>query len=347
MNTRLMPPGFALSEAGSARSVLLGPRLVVYAAIGLSCVAASTMAPRSAWTHGAKAGGLVLTAALAAIAIAMWHGAYDAVQAEPLLKPRFKAKWRVVFPAGYAALVAATLLGWWAFPFVSLLLFLAYSAWHFGTEPERGRASTATLLAGLALGALPIVAACRWHGAEVQTIFAQMLRGMPSARLTSALATGFWPVLALTCAGALTGQFGRSVAERWETLSAIAVTTLLFVFCNPLIAFAVYFCCWHTPEHLISTSLPDGSGATMLERLRSNLRTGLLPWLLSLVLLGIVFMTGQHAAASYRAEIFIVLSALTVPHMALNELGRWQAARRLMATGALPGGKLQWRRKEA
>lgn len=347
MSTNPMPCCLATVDADSARSVLLGPRLGIYTGVALVCVIVSSMTSIFAFRTSAPAGRLVLTAALAAISVAMWHGAYDAVQAEPLLKPRFKAKWCVVFPLGYMALVALTLIGWWVFPVVSLVLFLAYSAWHFGTEPERGTASFATLMVALALGALPIVAACRWHGAEVELIFAQMLRGMQAGKLTDALGEAFWPVLGLACMGAAAGVIGRGASERFKTVSVIGVTALLFVFCDPLVAFAVYFCCWHTPEHLIATSLPDGNGQTLMERMGSNLRAGFLPWLLSLVLLGVVFMVGRHAAESYRAEIFIVLSALTVPHMALNELGRWQMMRRTRAVKAERNGTRQLRRSEA
>lgn len=349
MKTSGLFRGAGVGADGSARSVFAGLRVSLYAVAATGCVLASRFASGVEPSSGR---GLVVGIALAAIAIAMWHGAYDAVQAEPLLKPRLQARWYGAFFAGYAALVAMVLVGWWAFPFVSLVLFLGYSAWHFGTEPERGKVSAGTRMGAVALGALPIVAACRWHGVAVQAIFAQMLGGAQAApahagELTSAMAHCFWPVLAVACVAAALGQMGWALASRAETLAVVGITAGLFAWCDPLVAFAVYFCCWHTPEHLIATSLPDGSSATPWQRIGGNLRAGLVPWLLTLVLVGVMFALGRHAAEFYRAEIFIVLSALTVPHMALNELDRWQRIRKAESEDGTHAGRRLWQGSEA
>ncbi len=260
----------------------------------------------------------------------MWHGAYDPVQGRKLLMPRLGAHWLSVFLAAYAGLVVITLLGWWLLPSISLALFLTYSAWHFGTEPEHRTPGPIAALAAFALGAVPIVAACRWHAGAVTPIFTQMLGGKAdphAAALTHGLAAACWPVLVIALAGTWLGQFGRGSIQRAGTAAVIVVTAALFALCDPLVAFAVYFCCWHTPEHLVSTSEPAAGIPTPAASVRRNLRAGFLPWLVSLVFLGAMFYFGRHTAASYGPEMFILLSALTVPHMALNELGRVQAAR--------------------
>jgi Brp/Blh family beta-carotene 15,15'-monooxygenase len=120
--------------------------------------------------------------------------------------------------------------------------------------------------------------------------------------------------------GIVLGQVGRGRVQKAELLTVLALQALLFAICDPIVAFAAYFCCWHTPEHLVATSVAPAS-------LGRNLKAGLVPWLLTLVLLAAFFALGRHEATAYRAEIFILLSALTVPHMALNELRRAQFAR--------------------
>ena len=315
------------SPAGSARGVLLRERFVFFAVVAVACCAAALLLQ----------GPAVPVFALAAIAVAMWHGAYDHVQAEQVLAAPLGRHWLPLFLAGYASLAALTLLGWWLAPFASLLFFLGYSAWHFGTEPEQGTLTPVSALAAVALGAVPIVAACRWRPGAVAAIFAQMLAapvfapaslhalpGEAIARaisLTHALSAACWPVLAAALLGIALGVFGRDTAGRAELFAVTMLQVALFVFCDPLVAFAVYFCCWHTPEHLVSTSMPAAQGS-LRTSLGRNLRAGLLPWLLSLCFLAAIFFFGRHQAASYRAEVFIVLSALTVPHMVLNELRR-------------------------
>ena len=316
------------APAHSVRTVLLRERFLFFAAVAVACCGASAL-------HRLQ-GSVVLVVVLAAIAVAMWHGAYDHVQAGQVLAVPLGRHWLPVFLTGYAALAAVTLLGWWVFPFASLVCFLGYSAWHFGTEADQASPPPLASLAALALGAVPIVAACRWHAEAVTPIFAGMLAGMLApgpahtlpggalahgVLLAHALSAACWPVLTIAFAAILLGAFGREPTVRGELFAVTVLQVALFVCCDPLVAFAVYFCCWHTPEHLVATSVPAFAGAAPLQvNLVRNLRAGLLPWFLSLAFVGVMFALGRHQAAAYRAEIFIVLSALTVPHMALNEL---------------------------
>lgn len=300
-----------------ARATLLPARLLLFA--GVSAAACVASAP------GGLRGTAIIPVALGAVAVAMWHGAYDHVLAEQTVRPALGPRWLPRFLAGYAALAAVTLLGWFLFPVPSLVLFLLYSAWHFGTEPEQFAPRPLPSATALLLGAAPIVAACRWHPGAVAPIFAAMLRGQAHASvpLTHALGAACYPVLVAAALGIAAGWLGRGRAERAGLLGLLALDIALFAICDPLTAFAVFFCCWHTPEHLLATSLP-GPGETLPRRVAANLLAGLLPWALSVGLLGLAFAFGRRDALAWQGELFIALSALTVPHMALNE---WRRAR--------------------
>ncbi len=307
---------FFAPDGPSTRALFLPGRLLLLAcATAVVCAGSRT---------GILPGPIAAALAIAAVAIAMAHGAYDHLQGRRRLAPRFGARWPLVFFPAYLLLAGLTLAGWRFAPVTSLLLFLAYSSWHFGLEPEGRLPGVLRLVTGFALGALPIVAACRWQPSEVNAIFSQMLG--PSSNhagpLTGALGSACGPLAALALVGAASGALVRPLADRLQLAASVGLQLALFFFCQPVIAFAVFFCCWHTPEHLLATSLPDGLGSTLRGNLLSNLRAGLGPWMLSVATLAGMFVFGRQGLVAHQAQLFVLLSALTVPHMALDELRR-------------------------
>ncbi len=251
-------------------------------------------------------------AALLDIALAIWHGAYDTVLARNVLRPSLGKAWQPPFFFGYLGLAATVLALWWAFPVLALVAFLLYSAFHFGTEGEP-RLQLPQAVGATAFGALPIAAAARWSPAEVERIFAVLLRGHAAAAATITMVAGhaLLPFVALSVLHLLTdaGQLARRGL-------VLAVQLLLFRMCPPLLAFSVFFCLWHTPEHLLETSRDD-AGHLSLQTVAHNLRGGTTPWLLSLTAVALAAWRGQHTLQAYTALIFLALSALTVPHMVL------------------------------
>jgi Brp/Blh family beta-carotene 15,15'-monooxygenase len=264
--------------------------------------------------------------ALIAIAVAVWHGAYDAVLARPRFQPRLGRWWIPAFACGYLSLIVATLAMWHVAPAGTLVAFLLYSSWHFGTEQDAGPLTLGRAATALALGTLPIAAACAWHRNQVNEIFSSMLGAGGNAlfaqQLSGSCAALLWPLVAVAALGACLGLLGTSRAARLTMLCLVALELLLFRVCDPLLAFALYFCLWHAPEHLVSTSL-DRSGFFARRLMVRNLRAGVLPWLASLAGLAILFALRPRNPAGYASALFVFLSALTVPHMALNEMRRF------------------------
>jgi Brp/Blh family beta-carotene 15,15'-monooxygenase len=268
-------------------------------------------------SHWRLSSTFIVPVAFAAIAIAVWHGAFDGVLAEEVLLPRHGASWRLIFYASYVGLGAAVVLLWWLAPVAALTLFLLYSALHFGTESEL-HLSPERVLTGMAAGLVPIAAACAWWPLSVSAIFAEMLRGNHAQAAAVTLFAGrtLWVAVAL----AVFGGF-RSGSQVLISLGLLATELMLFRWCPPLTAFAVYFCLWHTPEHMVSTSL-DRARHFQAWKLRKHLWRGLLPWLVSIGALAVAGWYGQHTAQAYVGVLFIGLSALTVPHMILSEVCR-------------------------
>jgi Brp/Blh family beta-carotene 15,15'-monooxygenase len=269
---------------------------------------------------------LLARIALIAISIAVWHGAYDGTLARPRFEPWMGRWWFFTFAAGYLLLVGATLIAWHVAPAFALAAFLLYSSWHFGTEQDVERLTLGGAVSGFAYGALTISAACYWHPAQVNTIFRAMLGSSADAafpldliRICAAL---LWVMVAVAAVGTLLGLRGKAQSTRLALTSLIAVELLLFRCCDPWIAFAVYFCLWHTPEHLVSTSL-DGNGHFTPRMMWQNLKAGVPPWIASLAALTALLAFRPQSVTGYASGLFVFLSALTVPHMGLNEMRRF------------------------
>jgi Brp/Blh family beta-carotene 15,15'-monooxygenase len=278
-------------------------RLLLFAGSALCAVCGYQLHPASR---------LWVPVALAAVALAVWHGAYDGVLAEQALQPRFPFRWRLPFYVSYLLLTAAVLVLWWLEPVAALVGFLLYSSFHFGIEAEHRRTGPARVGA-FATGAIPIVAACCWWPREVTDIFISMLRGSSaSAAMVQKVSAGFLlPTVVVAALGAYSQR--RMCGAR---VGLIASELLLFRLCPPVVAFAVFFCLWHTPEHLVETSR-DRMNRFSARLALSNLRRGLGPWLLSLAAVVTAVFWGRHTITCNTGLVFIALSALTVPHMVL------------------------------
>ena len=251
-------------------------------------------------------------AALAGIAIAIWHGAYDSVLGRQMWQPRYAGRWLLPFAASYVALAALVVVAWYVYAPAALVAFLLYSGVHFGMETETGR-SPLQMASAIAFGCLPIAAASFWQTGSVVPIFATMLRGQGVAaeRITAVAGTLLIPCIVLSLVPIF--QNGLQGIRR---AALIAAELLLFRFCPPVVAFAVFFCLLHTPEHLMETSR-TAAGVFSVERMWQNLRAGMIPWLISLAAIAVAAWMGQRTVQAYTAMLFIALSALTVPHMAL------------------------------
>ncbi len=297
----------------AAPSLFGGSRLFIFSLVSLIAVTGARSLPEGRWR---------LWLSVAAILIAIWHGAFDGVLAEGALKPRFGARWRLPFYAAYLSLGAVVLLLWWSVPIIALSSFLLYSAFHFGTETERDL-SPERLITGMAEGFVPIAAACHWWPQQVASIFGLMLRNQAefASVLTGVGGRSLWPIVVVAGLATLRARG----LERFRCWTLIGTELVLFRGCSPVVAFALFFCLWHTPEHMLSTSV-DRMGYFQLDQLWKHLRGGFPFWLMSLAGLGLACGLGRHEVQSEVGFIFIALSAFTVPHMALAELCRRQDA---------------------
>ena len=106
-----------------------------------------------------------------------------------------------------------------------------------------------------------------------------------------------------------------------EVLDLIVLATLALI-APPLVAFAVYFGCWHAMRHTarLTLILPKAKSAAAQDNPRRSFIAAVIPGLPALfgtvvVALVIALLDSTNIDASYLWYLLVVVWALTVPHM--------------------------------
>jgi Brp/Blh family beta-carotene 15,15'-monooxygenase len=256
--------------------------------------AASAQSPVWLWLAG-----LVLAT------LGLGHGAFDVdLGGRPSVR----------FVASYVA-AAVVMLGMWQVSSgLALFVFIGASVWHFGKAelvhlaPHRGL-WFGYLSRGFLLVALPLF----MHSSEVAPVIAEL--GV-SLTLPDSLDSG----LALLCVAQHVVWLLVSLRglDRYRELLAVAPAVLFLTTLPLLVGFALTFALGHSVAHVcgVARSRPDAG---------AMLRAGAC-WLLSLlggVALAVALGLTDSSAQRW-ASVFMLLSALTMPHMLVVE--RWHRA---------------------
>jgi Brp/Blh family beta-carotene 15,15'-monooxygenase len=284
--------------------------------------------------YAATAGVAGTTAQLAILATAVAvvglpHGALDHLVAHRVFAPRFRRRWRGAFVATYLALASLMAGVWFVTPVAALVLFLLLSALHFGWDDPAwtrlaGRGWDA--LERIAVGALPIVLPTWLHASEVTVIFGWL---MPTAgeldpgivaSIAGLAASLVLPVAALRMLRLL--SFPRAAPAAAAELVALVA---LHVIAPPLIAFLTFFCGWHSLRHALELA-DDLAPGDIPRGFALFVRRALPLTLVSIVGLAstsyVLYLADVRVDALLASVIFIGLSVLTVPHMAMIALAR-------------------------
>jgi Brp/Blh family beta-carotene 15,15'-monooxygenase len=242
------------------------------------------------------------------------HGGLDHRLGRALLRPRFGRAWPVVFVGAYGALSGAAVIVWLLQPLAALAGFLALSALHFGNSDARevGRWRVPDVLAR---GGAPVVVPALLHPDELLTLFGWLCGQDGAARLVEMLRGP----LALPWAAASVALVARALlAPAGKTASVLEFVAVAAAFAvlPPLVAFGLYFCALHAPR--ATAAFMRATGDDLVGVLRAAA-----PWSLAAVALAAVgyLAAGDRPSVAAVRTLFVWLSALTVPHMLLAELG--------------------------
>ena len=261
--------------------------------------------------------------AVIALAIGIPHGALDHLVTLPKAQPKKMALFIIV----YVAVAIVAVIGILKFNTVGFIVVLFMSAIHFGigdaafiNEIDKRSEGTKKLnrwfyipAAGFTPVFIPLVNSASTEAlASVNPALINWHQGFDSQILFTITA------FALLAIGVMVFD------KRYREALDLIVLLLLAHLAPPLIAFAVYFGCWHAMRHTarLTLSLPrcvENITQGMLRKAFSNAVIPGLPALIgTFVVAGLLALSGRDFTDEFFWMALVVVWALTVPHMAVT-----------------------------
>ena len=261
--------------------------------------------------------------AVIALAIGIPHGALDHLVTLPKAQPKKMA----LFIVTYVAVAVVAVVGILNFNVFGFIIVLFMSAIHFGigdaafiseidkrTEPERKLNRWLYIpAAGFTPVFIPLVNSASTDAlASVNPALINWHQGFDSEILVAV--TSF----------ALVSIALMLIGKRYREGLDLILLLLLAHLAPPLIAFAVYFGCWHAMRHTarLTLSLPRSSERLSNGLNRQAFTSAVIPGLPALigtfVVAGLLALSGRDFTDEFFWMALVVVWALTVPHMVVT-----------------------------
>jgi Brp/Blh family beta-carotene 15,15'-monooxygenase len=261
--------------------------------------------------------------AVIALAIGIPHGALDHLVTLPKAQPKKMA----IFIVVYVAVAVVAVIGILKFNTIGFIFVLFMSAIHFGI-------GDAAFISEIDRRAHPQRKLNRWFYIPAAG-FAPVFIPLVNSASTEALASvnpalinwhqGFdSQILFAVTAFALLAILVMIIGKRNREALDLTLLLLLAHFAPPLIAFSVYFGCWHAMRHTarLTLSLPrsiENLNQGMLRKAFSNAVIPGLPALIgTFVVAGFMALSGRDFSDQFFWMALVVVWALTVPHMVVT-----------------------------
>ena len=272
---------------------------------------------------GVASMGWQVVIAVVALAIGIPHGALDHLVTLPKAQPKKMALFIVV----YVAVAIVAVIGILKFNTVGFIFVLFMSAVHFGigdaafiNEIDKRHDSSQKLnrwfyipAAGFTPVFIPLVNSASTQAlASVNPALINWHKGFDSEIL---FIVSSFTAVAIVVMG---------ITKRFREALDLTLLLLLAHFAPPLIAFAVYFGCWHAMRHTarLTLSLPKSIENLTQGMLRKAFSQAVIPGLPALigtfVVAGLLTLSGQDFTDEFFWMALVVVWALTVPHMAVT-----------------------------
>jgi len=298
------------------------PERYVPAVASVAIIAGLALTGGAAWLASPAA------SAIAGAAIALFGLPHGALDIEVLTRARAHGRHRfadvLTLYLGCAAAMAAL---WWLAPVVALVLFIAVAVLHFGED--WAAAGAPFLQHGLALALIAVPALL--HRPEVAAIFIA-LTGIPAAGF---VATALLVVAPVAVAVALVAVAAMIAAGGMYSAAAASISLVALLLLPPAPGFAVYFCMFHSPQHLRAAC--HGLGWRSARQ-----------WLpvvvpvtaaaLGIATLLYLVVPASGVPARVVAAVFMTLSVVTLPHLAVPRLLAFSRPRRQLPAWSISTG---------
>ena len=267
--------------------------------------------------------GWQVVVAIIALAIGIPHGALDHLVTLPKAQPKKMA----IFIVIYVAVAVVAVIGILAFNTVGFIIVLFMSAIHFGigdaafiSEIDK-RSKTERKLnrwlyipaAGFTPVFIPLVNSASTQAlASVNPALINWHQGYDSH------------ILLIVTSFAVVAIVAMAITKRNREALDLTLLLLLAHLAPPLIAFAVYFGCWHAMRHTarLTLSLPRSIESLNQGMLKQAFSQAVIPGLPALigtfVVAGFMALSGQDFSDEFFWMALVVVWALTVPHMVVT-----------------------------
>ena len=261
--------------------------------------------------------------AIAALAIGIPHGALDHLVTLPKSRPLVMAG----FIAVYVFIAIVAVIAILEFNVVGFIFVLVMSAVHFGigdaafiSELDRRQPVAVRLpraIYAISAGSIPVLiplvnSASTDALAQVNPSLIDWHQGYDQEILTV--------VITIACISIARLIVRKRIREAVD----IGLLLALALLAPPLIAFALYFGCWHAMRHTarLTLSLESSQRAYESGNIRSAFLKAVIPGIPALVgtffIAAILAIRGQEFNDDFFWMALVVVWALTVPHMAVT-----------------------------
>lgn len=270
--------------------------------------------------------------------IGLPHGALDHLFGRKLYESTWGRWWCIPFLSWYGFIALSVALGWWFIPIITLLSFVSLAIVHFGAE-ERPKTLlprvvwwpvallTGSMLSGVQAIAQPI---------ELTRLINEIVPTSVTISASTVEQLGWvWAAVAIPCFVVLAAWYLKQSVQGdlyvLAELSRLVTLAVALAMTPPLVGFVIYFCGWHSLLgwlDLIDSAEREhpGNGLRLVVQ-------AAWPTTFATILVGLLaaafFGSGMATEVVATRTVFIVLSCVAVPHLALHTLLTLKDVRRL------------------
>jgi beta-carotene 15,15'-dioxygenase len=234
------------------------------------------------------------------------HGSLDTLFAKELFSLGQLKKWSK-FVLIYSMITALVVAFWWLLPTLFLILFLTLSIIHFSDDLIAGTPKLSRILYGGIIIFLPTLL----HANELTRLYGYLIEIEHAKWLVTICHYLAFPWL-IGLVVVMYQLCRLNIVSGIET----AAVAMLAIFTPPLLAFTAYFCAMHSARHLIRS----------IHFLENTPKKAIFASLIipTLIVFGVGYMVWKNMTVTFIdaglvKTVFVMLAALTVPHMMLLE----------------------------